>query len=1131
MRNLIRDGEIKDFPETDLVFTVKDIKDARGYWGQAIGNTLYYNQKIVIKIPEDGTFTLSNPSLGSLAMIKWNAEQMSFPKFGLSTGGRVTPPMQKYTKAGLNLEDFKNYAELKSQYEDAKENYESAKNSGNEKLVKIFEPTYKEMKELYESGEDFDWAGLEARREAERQYEEEYKEAIKKGVYIKDILKGEEQASRGQKVDLYNPNGSFKDEVVERYRMLKEFDAVNKVKNEDDLYIYERAKEIKDKYDGDINQYIVGKIAEKANFIAVHQDVLTVGGGNRSVSGGRKRARQNNAREEIRRIESRGNFVETHKEEIAKLLGVEPTKVEQPIADKVEVKTDLNDSAKIAQWRKVKAQYPDALILWKVGDFYEAFEDDAVIGAKVLGLTLAKQTNGKNKDVKLVGFPQSAIDTYLPKLVRAGNKVGIAEPIKGGDNEVIETITPEQPQPEKAEKSENTLVEKYANLLADMNVKDQLDYLKENNRQIPSESEIKQAREKAYNQNLKPLNNLKEFIETKNYEKLADLLHTGNKNYRKFFAEATGITLPNTEGKTKEALKEFTGYVEQPKEVVPKLSKEESKAKMLQAKQDAVLDKKISYSDYGVLTRREFIDKVISEGYKPVIEQEVDTAQIKRIEEEYERLKNSDLPLGNRNIPSVARYWELRKYVVDVDRQKPMKDVYRMKKGSGSWDITKTEYDYALTKQQPTVEKEAPKESLEKLPEVEQKSTLEEKSKPEDIQDQIAKDKEIIRTGEIDGISIGANRLEEVIRRVEAAEKSLLGDSPIDNLYKKIGIDLIPKDLSERAYNHTSHDPDRRGLRDRQDTAYELKNILDDLVKKAKTDEQLKIVADEFPSFMAGYVSKQKDLLISHSNIASSFITGPSNFPKRQMEKRNNAYDNKSNMFYEWKAKALSSINKKIGQQKIEDAGGEYAIAERNLKSAEELQDKMRNANKIVRNKKLSDAEKVEQLKEMKFSESMAVQLLKPDFAGRLGFADYQLTNNNALVKRLREKLETMSKRDDMLDKEIETIGEFEGGRIINNFPEERVQIEFDEIPSEATRSRLKSNGWRWSPKNKAWQRQNTQFAVNDANRLLDEFGRKEILSAGTERPIKSDDFIFNTLQDFHKDATVMERVDLEYLP
>ena len=82
------------------------------------------------------------------------------------------------------------------------------------------------------------------------------------------------------------------------------------------------------------------------------------------------------------------------------------------------------------QYYAIKAKYPDALLLFRVGDFYETFGVDAVRASKVLGIVLTKRANGKASHIELAGFPHHSLETYLPKLVRAGHRVAICDQLE-----------------------------------------------------------------------------------------------------------------------------------------------------------------------------------------------------------------------------------------------------------------------------------------------------------------------------------------------------------------------------------------------------------------------------------------------------------------------------------------------------------------------------------------------------------------------------------------------------------------------------------------------------------------------------------------------------------------------------
>ncbi len=82
------------------------------------------------------------------------------------------------------------------------------------------------------------------------------------------------------------------------------------------------------------------------------------------------------------------------------------------------------------QFLDLKAKHPDAVMLFRCGDFYETYSTDAVVAAEILGITLTKRANGKEKTIEMAGFPHHALDTYLPKLIRAGKRVAICDQLE-----------------------------------------------------------------------------------------------------------------------------------------------------------------------------------------------------------------------------------------------------------------------------------------------------------------------------------------------------------------------------------------------------------------------------------------------------------------------------------------------------------------------------------------------------------------------------------------------------------------------------------------------------------------------------------------------------------------------------
>lgn len=100
------------------------------------------------------------------------------------------------------------------------------------------------------------------------------------------------------------------------------------------------------------------------------------------------------------------------------------------LKNKKMAKRKIAQTPLMRQFNSIKAKHPDAILLFRVGDFYETFSDDAIKASGILGITLTKRANGAASYIELAGFPHHALDTYLPKLVRAGQRVAICEQLE-----------------------------------------------------------------------------------------------------------------------------------------------------------------------------------------------------------------------------------------------------------------------------------------------------------------------------------------------------------------------------------------------------------------------------------------------------------------------------------------------------------------------------------------------------------------------------------------------------------------------------------------------------------------------------------------------------------------------------
>ena len=91
---------------------------------------------------------------------------------------------------------------------------------------------------------------------------------------------------------------------------------------------------------------------------------------------------------------------------------------------------EIVETPLMKQYFEIKSKHPDAILLFRVGDFYETFADDAIASSEILGITLTRRANGSAQFVELAGFPHHALDTYLPKLIRAGKRVAICDQLE-----------------------------------------------------------------------------------------------------------------------------------------------------------------------------------------------------------------------------------------------------------------------------------------------------------------------------------------------------------------------------------------------------------------------------------------------------------------------------------------------------------------------------------------------------------------------------------------------------------------------------------------------------------------------------------------------------------------------------
>ena len=209
----------------------------------------------------------------------------------------------------------------------------------------------------------------------------------------------------------------------------------------------------------------------------------------------------------------------------------------------------------------------------------------------------------------------------------------------------------------------------------------------------------------------------------------------------------------------------------------------------------------------------------------------------------------------------------------------------------------------------------------------------------------------------------------------------------------------------------------------------------------------------------------------------SILISGGGNFPVRKKERQNAARDRN---LEEWNyIQGLLDKIRSVGTGGISsDDPQAVEKLEAKLAALEKHQELMKAANVAIRMKDPTEGDA--KLAELGYTPEDIAKLREPDFCGRIGYPAYLLQNNNANIRRIRGRIEELKKRTENTPEGWE----FDGGRVVVNTAENRLQIIFDGKPDADIRTELKGEGFRWAPSQGAWQRQLTDNAMRAARRL-----------------------------------------------
>ncbi|MDB6078808.1 MAG: hypothetical protein JWO82_2555 [Akkermansiaceae bacterium] len=281
----------------------------------------------------------------------------------------------------------------------------------------------------------------------------------------------------------------------------------------------------------------------------------------------------------------------------------------------------------------------------------------------------------------------------------------------------------------------------------------------------------------------------------------------------------------------------------------------------------------------------------------------------------------------------------------------------------------------------------------------------------------------------------------------------------------------IPLELAIRAHAGTSHSPERRGESEVSCYAQTLAADLAEftaLVEKHSTTEQL---AELFPKYRDAFRRSTLEHLSAKSRCISTLITGGSNFPVRRAEKANSTEHRRLGELLNcrtlWRKRILKAIVPNTDGPIMSGDADAVERLKAEIEKAEAKQTKMKAVNAAIRkNSKAGAAAQLAALKDFGISEAHATLILEPNCFGRSGFESFELTNNNANIRRLKDRLVTVERAHSTPATEQEGTK----ARLEDCPAENRVRLFYPGKPDADTRATLKSSGFRWAPSIGCWQ-------------------------------------------------------------
>lgn len=295
----------------------------------------------------------------------------------------------------------------------------------------------------------------------------------------------------------------------------------------------------------------------------------------------------------------------------------------------------------------------------------------------------------------------------------------------------------------------------------------------------------------------------------------------------------------------------------------------------------------------------------------------------------------------------------------------------------------------------------------------------------------------------------------------------------------------IPLSLAISAHSGTSFTPEKRGASEVSGYSAELESVYNTLKENAQKGGTLHLLEEEFARFRGGYRARYTKYLGSKARVMSTMITGPANFPTRRNAKRCDVARKRLEEMIEFKARAMKAAIRNLRPDLRPIMAGDADAIERleaDIAKAERAQETMKAANAAIRKyAKAGDQAQMMALVGLGLSDSQARELLTKDCMGGIGFASYALSNNNANIRRMKERLEQLTKAKATPDSRIEGAN----GIVVEDCPaDNRVRVLFPNKPSADIRTHLKQKGFRWAPSLGVWQAYRNRSSIDYAKQL-----------------------------------------------